>query len=75
MSMSKTAQRQEDARQKAKDIWDKNKKRDAEIVSDREKDRRAEATKTARLRELRLAKEAADKEAKQAAPARKKSQR
>ena len=61
--MSKSGLREEEARRKAKEIWDKNKARDADVVNEREKERRAEAAKTARLRELRLAKEAADAKA------------
>lgn len=47
------------ARRRAQEIWDRNKQRD---VDTRGGAQRAEAAKTARLRELRLAKEAADRE-------------
>lgn len=49
------------ARRDAETLWAKKKQRSAEAVKD--KSRQADALKTARLRELRLAKEAADKEA------------
>jgi len=44
---------------RAQEIWDRNKQRDVDTRSGAQ---RAEAAKTARLRELRLAKEAADAE-------------
>jgi hypothetical protein len=47
------------ARRRAQEIWDRNKQRDVDARSGAQ---RAEAAKTARLRELRLAKEAADRE-------------
>jgi hypothetical protein len=52
-------------RRRAQELWDKNKQQDAKALSDRDAAQRAEAAKTARLRELRLAKEAADKAAEQ----------
>lgn len=55
--------RDEAARRKAQDQFAKVKQRDAEALKDREKVQAAEAAKTARLRALRLAKEAIDKEA------------
>jgi hypothetical protein len=55
--------RDEAARRKAQDQFAKVKQRDAEALKDREKVHAAEAAKTARLRALRLAKEAIDKEA------------
>jgi hypothetical protein len=54
--------RDEAARRKAQDQFAKVKQRDAEALKDREKVEAAEAAKTARLRALRLAKEAVDKE-------------
>src|SRR3546814_17185014 len=64
----------------AEALWAKKKQRSAEALKD--KSRHAAAQKTARLRQLRLAKEAADKEAddkeadvKRAAPPRRKSGR
>ena len=58
------------ARRNAQAVWEKAKKRDDEIVKERDKARIAEASKVARLKELRLAKEAADREAAaKAAPA------
>jgi hypothetical protein len=47
------------ARRRAQEIWDRNKQRDVDARSGAQ---RAEAAKTARLRELRLAKEATDRE-------------
>lgn len=55
--------RDEEARRKAQEHFDKVKRHDAEIVKEREKLQQADAEKTARLRALRLAKEAADKAA------------
>lgn len=47
------------ARRRAQEIWDRNQQRDVDARSGA---LRAEAAKTARLRELRLAKEAVDRE-------------
>ena len=57
------------ARRNAQAVWEKSQKRDEEIVKERDKARNAEASKVARLKELRLAKEAADREAAAKAPA------
>jgi hypothetical protein len=54
--------RDEAARRKAQDQFAKVKQRDADALKDREKVQAAEAAKTARLRALRLAKEAIDKD-------------
>jgi hypothetical protein len=51
------------ATRKARDKFSHAAEREAEFLRDRQKTRDAEATKTAHLRELRMAKEAADKEA------------
>jgi len=56
------------ARRNAQAVWEKSQKRDEEIVKERDKARNAEASKVARLKELRLAKEAADREAAAKAP-------
>ncbi|HTZ77670.1 MAG TPA: hypothetical protein VMC10_07175 [Stellaceae bacterium] len=56
------------ARRDAQAVWEKSKKRDEEIVKERDKARLAEASKVARLKELRLIKEAADREAAAKAP-------
>jgi len=61
--MSKVDERDAEARRKAQALWSKDKQRDAAAVGVREKARIAEASKTARLRALRLAKEASDQEA------------
>jgi len=53
----------EEARRRAQDEFAKVKKREAKVLSDREKARNARLEKTARLRDLRLEKEAADREA------------
>lgn len=58
--MGKTSD--ESARRRAEELWDKGKRRGAAAPSDREIALRAEAAKTARLRELRLAKEAAERD-------------
>lgn len=52
------------ARLKAEAALAPRKKPDEEIVNQRDKEREAEAVKTARLRELRLAKEAAEAQSK-----------
>jgi len=56
------------ARRDAQAVWEKSKKRDEEVVKERDKARIAEASKVARLKELRLAKEAAEREAAAKAP-------
>jgi hypothetical protein len=61
----------EEARKKAHDLWVQGKAKDAEIVKEREKAFTAQAEKTARLRALRLAREAADLEAAARQPAKK----
>jgi hypothetical protein len=58
--MSKMEQRDAEARRAAQALWSKNQQRTAEVLKDKEKARQADALKTARLRELRLAKIAAD---------------
>ncbi len=55
------------ARRRAQDLLDRNRAKDEERITDREKARQADAAKTARLRELRIAKEAAEQAEKQAA--------
>jgi hypothetical protein len=55
--------RAEEARRKAQEQFAKVKQRDAEALKEREKIQAADAAKTARLRALRLAKEAADEAA------------
>ncbi len=57
------------ARRNAQAVWEKSKKRDEEVLKERDKARLAEASKVARLKELRLAKEAAEREAAAKAPA------
>jgi len=58
------------ARREAQALWSKQEKeRDAKARKEKEKEQEAGVLKTARLRELRLAKEAADKEAAKAAAA------
>jgi chromosome segregation ATPase len=58
----------EEARRKAQAQFAKTKKDEADIWREREKLHQADAEKTTRLKALRLAKEAADKEAAAAAP-------
>ncbi len=55
--------RDEEARRKAQEHFDRIKQRDAEILKERERLLQADAEKTTRLRALRLAKEAAEKAA------------
>lgn len=61
--MSKAEQRNGDARRAAEALWSKGKKKDADTLTEKEKERQTDALKTARLREQRLEKEAADKAA------------
>ncbi len=61
--MSKMEQRDAEARRAAQALWNKNQQRTAEVLKDKEKARLADAMKTTRLRELRLAKLAADEKA------------
>ena len=58
--MSKMEQRDAEARRAAQALWDKSQQQTAEVLKDKEKARQADALKTARLRELRLAKAAAE---------------
>jgi hypothetical protein len=62
--MSSNGSREGEARRNAQALWNKKQQRKVEALGHVEKERRAEADKTARLRALRLAKEAQDKEAK-----------
>jgi hypothetical protein len=58
--MRKPSEREIEARRTAQAVWDKSKQRDAEALKEKDRERRATEMKTERLRELRLAKEAAD---------------
>jgi hypothetical protein len=59
--MSKSDDLQSVTRRRAEDVLNRSKQNEAERLATRDRERRAEAEKTARLRILRLAKEAADK--------------
>jgi len=59
----RNTERDAEARRKAQALWDEHKKQDEKVLKEKDKDRQAEAVKVARLRELRLAKEAADRKA------------
>ena len=61
--MASNRTRSEEARLKAHEKFAKAEKREKEAVRERDKAFAAAVSKTARLRALRLAKEAADKEA------------
>lgn len=56
------------ARSRAQALWGKEKTKGEEALKARDKERQEEAEKVARLRGLRLAKEAADRKAAEAAP-------
>jgi len=58
----------EEARSKAQAQFAKTKKEETEVWHEREKQRQADSEKSTRLKALRLAKEAADKEAALLAP-------
>ncbi len=62
------SERDSAARSRAQALWGKEKKKGEEALKARDKERQEEAEKVARLRGLRLAKEAADKNAAEAAP-------
>ena len=63
------------ARRKAQDLLGRAKEKDREHLATRDKLRQAEALKTAELRKLRLAKEAAEKAEKDSAPPRRRAVR
>jgi hypothetical protein len=81
--MSKMEQRDAEARRAAQALWSKNQQRTEEVLKDKEKARQDDALKTARLRELRMAKIAADEKvaaddppvAKPSAPVRRKTRK
>jgi hypothetical protein len=66
--MSKFPTRVSAARRNAEAMLNRTKKRASSLREEQEREQDAMAMKTARLRELRLAKEAADKEAAASAP-------
>jgi hypothetical protein len=66
--MSKTSTRSSAARRNAEALLSKTQKREATFKLDQEREHEAMTLKTARLRELRLAKEAEDEKLKAAAP-------
>jgi hypothetical protein len=75
MAMIGTADKKAtDARRKAEELLSSAKPKDSDRLPDREKARQQEEAKTARLRELRLAKEAAEKLAKRNQTSRRKPQ-
>jgi len=61
--------RDTEARRKAEAVLAQRKKQESEILQQRAKEREVVAEKVARLRELRLAKEAADAQTKSKTPA------
>jgi hypothetical protein len=67
--MNKYPSRISAARRNAEAMLNQTKKKEASFKLDQEREHDAMVLKTARLRELRLAKEAADKEAAASAPA------
>ena len=66
--MRKAEIRAAEARREAQAKWDKTRKQEAEASKKKDKEREAIANKISRLRDLRLAKEAADREAAAAKP-------
>ena len=66
--MSKTSTRSSAARRNAEALLSKTQKREATFKLDQEREHEAMALKTARLRELRLAKEAEDEKLKAVTP-------
>jgi hypothetical protein len=67
--MSKLPSRDSAARRNAEAMLNQTKKRESSFKLDQEREHEAMVLKTNRLRELRLAKEAADREAAALAPA------
>jgi hypothetical protein len=61
--MANTDERRDQARRKAQNHFAASEQRDASVRKEIEKERAVSAAKTAKLRALRLAKEASDKEA------------
>jgi len=59
----RNSERDLEARRRAQALWDEHKKRDEKALKEKDRERQAEAEKVARLRELRLAKEAAERKA------------
>ena len=66
--MSQPPSRNSAARRNAEALLSKTQKREASFKQDQEREHEAMALKTARLRELRLAKEAEDEKLKATAP-------
>jgi hypothetical protein len=66
--MSKSSSRTSAARRNAEALLGRTQKREASLKLEQEREYEAMTLKTARLRELRLAKEAADRAAEAAAP-------
>jgi hypothetical protein len=64
-----TAERAEQARREAKDIFARERAKESEVVKEREKVFAARTEKTERLRALRLARETQERAAAAAAPA------
>ncbi len=60
--MAKLDEQRSASRRKAEDLLTRRKQQESERLTNRERDSRAQDEKIARLRELRLAKEAADKD-------------
>ena len=73
--MSKLPSRDSAARRNAEAMLNQTKKRESSFKLDQEREHEAMVLKTNRLRELRLAKEAADREAAALAPLRPKTRR
>ena len=61
--MAKLDERQSASRRKAEELLTRRQQQETERLTNRERDRRAQDEKIARLRALRLAKEAADRDA------------
>jgi hypothetical protein len=71
--MTNNSQRNPEARRRAQQLWDRQKRKGDVVLSERAKQHQVEMEKMARLKSLRLAKEAADREAaKLASPVRRK---
>jgi len=59
----RNSERDLEARRKAQALWDENKRKSEKVLEERDKERQVADAKISRLRELRLAKEAADRKA------------
>jgi hypothetical protein len=68
MMLKPVSKQAEESQRKAKELFDKNRQRELDLIKERAKADAVVAEKTSRLKALRLAKEAADRAELEAAP-------